>query len=108
MTIIDLIEPHNCEESSKANMTNITDLSTPNPNYSKGVLQVDPQPEGFHDKESIFQDRRAKEFLRKDSKLVTSTAPFGVLSQIEGTKTGHIPNRPIPSSSEEGIGLLGI
>lgn|SRR4030067_1324854 len=96
MIIIDLIEPHNCEDSSSENMTNITDSATPNKNYSKGVLKVERQPEVFPDHETLFQDHRPKDSVRKEA---TSTAPLGILRQIkDGMHTK--PDKPMPSEME--------
>jgi hypothetical protein len=99
--VIDILDPHTCDEDHK-NIANITDDEKPSTPFERQVKQESnlrlSSVRNIDD--NIFQDQRDKKFMREDLKPVTSTAPFNVISQVKGGIATR-PERPISEIEDE-------
>jgi hypothetical protein len=82
--VIDLVEPHTCDD---AHLGNITDAPKP-----IGPKTVFNEPTSFKEDETYreldYVDRRDSKYLRQSSKPLTSSAPLGILDSVKGAKNG--------------------
>ena len=86
--IIDLFDPHFCDEEHKC-IANITDDEKPTSIREKSIqndsLRLPSMPD-----DTIFSDQRAIQFQRQSSKSATSSAPPNLLNQLKSS----IPSSP--------------
>ena len=100
--IIDLFDPHVCDEEHKC-IANITDDERASTPYEKQVKQESDLRLGSsirNTDDDVFQDQRDKKFMREDLKQATSTAPFNIISQVKGAIATR-PERPISEIEDE-------
>lgn len=99
--VIDILDPHTCDEEHK-NIANIQDDEQPLTPYEVQVKKESNLrlSSVINSDDTIFQDHRDKKFMRESSKPITSSAPFGIIAQIKGNKNASL-ERPSEIEDEE-------
>lgn len=84
--IIELVEPHDCDERNVENITDAAKPVSPDIREMQIMSKVPPPEDEDNFPTPEFRDRR-------DKKDIKSTAPFNVLTQLDPNRTSSPENQ---------------